>query len=377
MKRSFWIAVVLGLAVLGWILSGQLGPLQPSKTIADNPEVLQAASTTATPPAIQVEVKTFKAIAMTRTLTFQGQILPLRRVHLRAETAGSVARLLIDKGQTVKAGQALLQLDMADRQARKEQAVAELQLRTTRLQADRKLYQRALLSANQIKTDRAQLASAKADLQRIDKEIERTLIRAPFNGVIEQRNVELGDYLKVGDKIFTLIDRSQLKLVFNVPQQQIGQLQKGLAVQGKLLGGGSVTGKVSFIAVSADTASRSFAVEASVHPDSEATSGNPPQINPPLGQSATVTVTLGTLRAQHLSPVLLNLAADGSLFVKAVDTENRILALPVQLLQSNNQGFWVTGLPATVNLVVTGQGFISRGDVVTPTFAARDQTASQ
>ncbi|HED13347.1 MAG TPA: efflux RND transporter periplasmic adaptor subunit [Gammaproteobacteria bacterium] len=367
MKRSFWIAIVLGLTVLGWVLSGQLSPQQQAKPTTNN-----TVTAAVTPPATKVEVKTFKAIDMTRTLAFQGQIVPLRRVHLRAETAGSVARLMIAKGQTVKAGQALLQLDMADRQARRDQAIAELQLRTTRLQADRKLYKRALLSDNQIKSDRAQLASARADLQRIDKEIERTVIRAPFNGVIEQRNVELGDYLRVGDKIFTLIDRSQLKLAFDVPQQQIGELHTGLAVQGKLIGGGSVTGKVSFIAVSADAASRSFAVEALVSPDDAATNANPP-----LGQSATATITLGTTRAHHLSPALFNLATDGSLFVKAIDVRNRVLALPVQLLQSDNKGFWVTGLPETVNLVVTGQGFVSRGDVVAPTFVSADTKTTQ
>jgi len=225
MKRSFWIAVVLGLAVLGWVLSGQFGSQQETSAVVRDTKA-QTDSKVVTTPAVKVEVKTFKAKSMIRILNFQGQILPLRRVYLRAETAARVTQLLVTKGQTVKAGQPLIQLDIADRQALRDQAVAELQLRTTRLQADLKLFKRALLSDNQIQTDRAQLASARANLQRIDKDIERTRIRAPFDGVVEQRNVELGDYLRVGDNIISLIDRSQLKLVFNVPQQQIGQMCK-------------------------------------------------------------------------------------------------------------------------------------------------------
>lgn len=371
MKRSFWIAVVLGLAVLGWVLSGQFGSQQETSAVVRDTKA-QTDSKVVTTPAVKVEVKTFKAKSMIRILNFQGQILPLRRVYLRAETAARVTQLLVTKGQTVKAGQPLIQLDIADRQALRDQAVAELQLRTTRLQADLKLFKRALLSDNQIQTDRAQLASARANLQRIDKDIERTRIRAPFDGVVEQRNVELGDYLRVGDNIISLIDRSQLKLVFNVPQQQIGQMRTGLVVQGRLIGGGEVRGKISYIAVSADAASCSFEVEALVQPFGASTNASPP-----LGQSSTIAVTLGTARAHHLSPVLLNLAADGSLFVKAVDGDNRILPLPVQLLQSDNQGFWVTGLPEVVNLVVTGQGFVSRGDVVAPVFTTRAKVAAR
>ena len=65
-----------------------------------------------------------------------------------------------------------------------------------------------------------------------------------------------------------------------------------------------------------------------------------------------------------MSPALLSLSSDGSLGVNTVDEFGRVQFYPVEIVQSGNDGTWVSGLPKTVQLIVVGQGYVSQGQQV-------------
>ncbi len=355
MNRSLWIAFSFTAAIVLWLWSGQGSD---AASTSEEP-VSQAPVVSAT----KVQVKVSTATELARQLQFQGVILPWRTVELKAQTKGSITGIYVDKGDRVAATDKLLQLDLSDRLAIREQALAEQAMRKADLEANLKLQARAMLSENKVREDRALLAAATAQLQQIDTDIAHTTLLAPFGGRIEQRMVEQGDFVQEGDSVLTVVDDSRLKLSFYVPQQQISKIRLGQQVSASLVSGGQVVGVIRYIAQGAESATRSFLVEAEVSSPSAAELRG---IS--LNQSASLSLTLGTERAHFISPGLLNLASDGSLYVKVMTADKRVASFTVTLVQSEPTGFWVSGLPEQITVIVTGQGFVAAGDLVEPSY---------
>ncbi len=84
------------------------------------------------------------------------------------------------------------------------------------------------------------------------------------------------------------------------------------------------------------------------------------------GMSAVLAIPTGEAAGHYLSPSLLTLHDDGRLGVMAVDAEDRAQFLPVEIIRSEVDGIWVSGLPDQVRLVTFGQGFIASGERVVP-----------
>src|SRR5690606_2718769 len=106
---------------------------------------------------------------------------------------------------------------------------------------------REFLSEAAIAEAEAQLESARAALATIRLEIQRTTIAAPFDGVIDERAVELGDFLNLGDPVATLVDIDPLIVAGDVGERQIHQLDVGSTGEATLLSGERVAGTVRYI----------------------------------------------------------------------------------------------------------------------------------
>lgn len=350
MNRSILLASALTVLATGWVLSGELNDTQP--------EASAAPTQNNAPRLAKVKATDLQARLVADTLKLQGQIEAAREVELKAEVQGKVVRLPTEKGQRVAAGDTLIELDLNDRMARLEQARAELALREADLQANESLMQKKLISNNQLKQAQAQRAAARADVTQIDVEIANTHIRAPFAGILDQRSVELGDYLSSGDPVAVLVDDSHLLLTADVPQQHIDRIQPGMAVEATLLNRTKLSGVVTYLAKNANAETRTYRMEARV---------NKPAKGVYFGQSAALAIHLANEKAHLISPAILDLAVDGSLQVKAIDEAQTVRVMPVSILRSDIEGLWVKGLPEQVRLITVGQGFVTDGQQVEAT----------
>ncbi|RMF15586.1 MAG: efflux RND transporter periplasmic adaptor subunit [Gammaproteobacteria bacterium] len=365
MKRSVLIAAGLAVAIVVWMASGHFSSGTDS-TASQEASATSAPASAGSAPSLATEVtlKHYQAQDLAITRTWQGEVVPVQTFNLRLQTSGTVKMRHHEKGDTVRAGDPILTLDPADRLARKAQAEAELALRRQTLEANRALFKRGLLSDTQLKTDEALLAAAEAALEQINRELDYTVLRAPRDGVLTALTAEPGEAHVSGESVGTLIVTSPIRVTFGIPQQEIRQIRTGQAVEVKLADDTHLAGAITWIAPQAHDAMRTFEAEADI-----------PVTEPvKLGQSATVTVKLGTVKAHKLSGALLNLAADGGLYVKAADSQNRVIRYPVELVQADPDGFWVSGLPEDVDLIVIGQGFVSAGDTVKPRRQAEPAT---
>lgn len=361
MKSSYVIAGVVAVAAVGWVLSGQVtDPKQSAHAIGSD---AGKGATTAAEHDKRVRVRTVEARPWRQEVIIRGRTEASRSVRLRAETAGRVARILADEGKGVTGGQVLVKLDPAERTAALAEAMALLRQRTVEFKAARSLASKGYRADTKLAEAQAQLDAARAQVSQMKADIARTAIAAPFDGILEKRFVELGDYLKVGDDLATIVDLDPVLVVGAISERDVGSIKLGLEATATLVDGRAVKGVVRFIGAVADAATRTFRVEIVVpNPDLSVRDGITSQIR-----------LYGTaLRAHFLPPALLSLDEAGRLGVKAVDADNRVIFHPVKILADRTNGIWVAGLPERLTLITVGQEFVRTGQRVTPVADTRD-----
>ena len=356
MKTSYGIAIGVVIALVLWISSGYVingSNATPATQAQLDREIL-----------MKVRVKNFKKESVSSVVFVQGQLEPWRSVNLRAETSGTVDEVNVESGVRVKQDDVLVHISMDDRSVRLARSKAQLAQSKADLEAAERLFGKKMQSESNVRAARANVAVADAELATIKLEISRTSVRAPFDGVIEERSSELGTLLERGDSVVTIVDDSRLKATAQVPQQSIGSLTQGQPVKVTLITGEEVSGTLTFISRLANQSTRSYRIEVEIpNTGLELVSGLSAVLEIPTGESA----------GHFLSPSLLTLHDDGRLGVMAVNESDQAMFYPLAIIRSEDAGVWVSGLPDKARLVTFGQGFIQSGEKVIPV----DETATE
>jgi multidrug efflux system membrane fusion protein len=345
-KRSKQLAVSLFILACVWVLTGSV---QSSHEVFDK----EVSSTPATNPKVVVKTSLSSAKLIHKVLTLTGYVEPYRMVTLRAETSGKVVSTSVERGQRVKVDQLLITLSMNDREAKLKQAKTSLQQRKSDWLANKKLQNKGLRAKNTVLNHAALVATAEAELAQIQEDILYTQIQAPFAGILDQRPLEVGDFVDRADKAAVLIDDSYVLINVQIPQHHLASIQQGQKVTARLITGVEVTGYVSYIASLANAETRSFTVEIQV-PNPEQKSW--------LGLSSHVEFPLTQHSVHLISPALLNLDYQGDLYVKTLGEGYRVDTYPVSIIRHETKGVWVSGLPEYVNLLIQGQGYYQKGE---------------
>ena len=359
MKSSVIIATVIAVGVAGWILSGQMGGREtpPSTAVASADESAQ--------PLPRVRVRRSRAEERVRELSLFGRTEADRTVLLKAQTAGRIAGLPVEKGQLVKAGTGLARLHMEDRAARLAEAEAVVDQYRIAWDAAQELEQKSFRSRVGLAESRANLESAKAALERIRVDIGHTAIRAPFDGVLEHLPVEVGDYVGVGDPVASVVDLDPIVVVSEVSEREIDQLRPGVQASVRLVTGRVLVGGLRYVARQGTAATRTFRVEIAIdNPDGTIVEGMTAEVRLPLAKGA----------AHRISPALLTLAEDGRIGIKAVNDAGLVVFHPVVIVDDTTEGMWLSGLPEALILITVGQEFVKAGQRVTPVFEGTIRT---
>ena len=220
------------------------------------------------------------AVAHDTTLTtgptLSGTLEPELAATVRAELGGSVTELRVDDGQAVKRGQLLLRIDdialrdgyLSARAAlRSSEATAQLARRNAdrarRLNAAGAVADREVEDAEtNATTAEGQVADAKARLANAREQLDKTTLRAPFDGVVANVTVSEGDVVQTGAELLSVLDPTSLRLEASVPAEYIAAVKPGTPVQFTVSGfeGRRVTGEVERVSPSVDPATRQVRV---------------------------------------------------------------------------------------------------------------------
>lgn len=355
MKSPVWLALAVVAALVAWMASGMLSGEQASETTTGS-----VAPSESGRPLTDVQVQQMQAEDVTRYVELQGQAEADRTATVRAETSGRVAELPGERGKRVSEGDKLAVLAMNDRQERLEESKALVEQRESEYTAAQRLGEKGYQAQNRVKEAKAALASAKARLAAIREEITDVTIAAPFDGVLETRPVEMGDYVSVADEIATVVDDDPLVIVAHVPQQKVNRINVGAEAEIEFITGQTTTGTVSLLGSVASAGTRTFRVEIEVENAERAFRA---------GMSATARIPTETVQAQFVSPAIFNLDTEGRLGVKTVDAQDKVVFHPVDIIRATNDGVWVAGLPESARVITVGQGFVRAGETVRPVSA--------
>ncbi|MDP6530905.1 MAG: efflux RND transporter periplasmic adaptor subunit, partial [Arenicellales bacterium] len=255
----------------------------------------------------------------------------------------------------IKRGDLVVRLATDDRPARLRQAAALLRQRQTEYKAASSLSKKNLRSKIALTEAEAQLNAAQASLEQIRVDIERTHIRAPFDGVVDQRMVELGDYVKIGEPVATILDLSTIIIAGDVSEHNVAKITPGISGTVVLVDKRELAGQITFVARSSSSSTRTFRVELDVpNPGYEIAEGI----------TAKITLEVGETLSHKLSSAVLTLDDDGVIGVKAVDDDGIVEFLPVTLVADTPDGTWLGGLPRALQVITVGHEFVRVGQKV-------------
>jgi multidrug efflux system membrane fusion protein len=347
--RSWFISAGIAALVTVWLVSGQFGEEAPKEA----PDSL----ITNTAPAQQssVRVRTQSAEEIMRTVVVNGETAPARIVNMAAETDGRVEYVGASRGSNVDRNAVIVRLDERDRKARLAQAEATLRQREVEYQGRLKLKGESYVSEAQLQQAIAELETAKTELKRAQLDLEYMTIRAPFGGALQERHVEIGDFVKSGDPIARFVDNRTIIVTANLSEFDAGYVQTGQKAQAQLATGETVHGTIRYVAPVADEATRTFTVELEV--DNGAGTLR-------AGGTAELQIPAERVLAHRISPSLLTLDDAGNIGVKIINDDGNVEFVVADIALSTNDGVWVAGLPDLATIITVGQGFVVPGTMV-------------
>ncbi|MFC6998993.1 efflux RND transporter periplasmic adaptor subunit [Rufibacter roseus] len=244
MKKLFYIlVVVLLIGAAAYTLN------KNKQEMATNAAVSELKS-----EAIPVSMAEAKVAKIDRSFTAQGNFAPIQSLTLMSETSGQVQRVLKRKGDKVRAGELLVQVesntmaaDVATAQANYEKAQRDLG-RFENLAAGEAITKR------QLEEVRLNVNATKAQLVAARQRLAKTRITAPISGEINEMYIEVGSFLNMGTKLYDIVNVDRLKLKVKVSEAEVLMVKKGTKVKVNANAGGGTEyeGTVTAIAAQSD-----------------------------------------------------------------------------------------------------------------------------
>ncbi len=350
MRKSYiWAtAITIGLGL--WMAS-------PYIMGATSQEGEGAAVEAAPEKLFKVRVKNFTAIPRVAIVTANGVTAASKRVDARARTNGTIMETLFRQGQSVKAGDILCKLDMANREAELLQAKAALASAQRDFEATQKLAKNSYATEAKLWSDKARLDAAQAAATNIVINTGYLDIKAPVDGVLIEKPAEAGSLLAVGGLCATLSKLDPLLVAVQISEAYVPYVVEGMTAKAKLATGEEVDGKVTFISKTADLATRTFKVELEI--------ANPGE-RMREGVTTQLSVGLPPQLAQKLPGSVLILNDAGKFGVRVLNADNTTQFTPVEVIAQDIDGMWVTGLANSVNIVTLGQDYVRDGEKIEP-----------
>ena len=185
-------------------------------------------------------------------------------------------------------------------------------------------------------------------------EVNRTQVKAPFSGFIEQI-VKPGNFLERGQVCATIIQLNPISFIAGVPEYDINKVRVGQKVNLELVTGQKINGKLTFVSKSASPDTRTFIVESQIE--------NPKGLVKD-GLTANMTIEIDKVKAHKISPSILLLNDGGKLGIRIVVNSKIAKFIEITILEDSEEGLWVTDIPEDVEIIIQGQGFVEDGQEV-------------
>ena len=412
MKRSIFIALFILVSVVGWIGSGQFS----NNVVAqdENTEIFPDTENFSSQNndnneneefIFTVETKIFNSSLIDQSIELQGQTIHNKKIDVKSETSGKIKSIKFARGNKVSSNSEMIKISLEDRSekllsAKKDlerlskelilneknrdnllrQNIERIELYDIEYASAKQLIDKGLSSKSKLSLASFNLANAKADredikikfestlanleaqvsnvksvLKNIKLDIEKTIIKAPFDGIVSEKMVEETEFISIGTPLFTIIDLDPIKIEGYLSEFDVNKVSVGTKALIEDSNGIKKNGIISFISPSAEISTRTF--EITIEADNK-------DLSYKSGITTKIIIKGSELRAHKIPPSILTLLDDGTVGVKAVNNENIVIFYPTKTIKDTIDGMWVSGLPEKVKLIVSGQEYISIGETI-------------
>ncbi len=350
LKRSFFILFLCGLLLnpfvsVLWSLEKPNGP----------------------PPAV-VNVEPVKTGEVAPQAEFIGTVFYEEVSDVASELSGRVEEVRFEEGQRIKKSQILVKLgsDILEKRllansATYEQVLSEVEIARIEFKRREKLYKTKSISEQSYDENRFRVkgiekraASLKAEVERIEIEVQKKIIRAPFDGIVIKRQVDRGEWLAEGATVAILAKDDVVDIVVNVSEEFIPFMRVDMPVKATI-NGNEITGSVIAVVPRGDVATRSFPVKIRA----------PNTLALIEGMSARVVLPIEKPRKTLVVPRDAVITVFGQTVVYAVkDSKAQMLAVDVIGYQELVAGVEGAGLAEGMQVVVKGNERLRDGQIV-------------
>jgi len=212
---------------------------------------------------LSVKALIVKTEKLANNVVTSGTILANEEVELKSEVAGKITNIYFKEGSNVKKGGLLVKINDSELQAQFEKAKYNLKLLEDREYRQRVLLEREAISREDYDVSLNELNVVKSDIELVKAQIDKTEIRAPFDGVIGLKNVSEGSFVNTTNIIATLQDINPIKIDLSVPEKYSGSVKVGDEIKFKVVGKDETyTGKVYAIEPKIDPQTRTLKLRA-------------------------------------------------------------------------------------------------------------------
>jgi len=359
MRTTYITATVIALLLGAWLYSGQVDAPErvTPASLADQNRESARVQADALPTKVRVTV--IDASEQSRIVKVRGRTEAKRTVEVKAELPGKVVSRPVERGTVVAANDVLCELSLEDRRDSLVEASAQLSQAKIDYQGALKLQQKGFNSESAIAAAKARLAATQAELNRRELDLAKIYFRAPFDGVVEDVSLEIGDYVTPGATCAQIVDLDPMLLTGRVSEQEVVDLGLGQLAEGLLRNGTRVSGPVTFIGQTSDPSTRTYPIEIELpNPDQSLRSGI----------TSEILVPVEVIMAQKVSPALIALDDAGGIGIRTINSDDIVEFHPIEIIADAQDGVWVTGLPNRAGLITVGQELVTAGERVDPVY---------
>ena len=288
-----------------------------------------------------------------------------RIVVLKSQVVGKVSSKYFSKGEAYKAGQQILLIDPEDKIARLKEMEALLNQRKKEYEVAENLFKKGFRSEVKLSESRTNFENALASYEKSQVELNNTKISLPFDSVIEESYVELGDYLKKGDPLAKIVDLDPIFVSVNTSEKEISNIfinqNSKVEIAGKIY-----PGLVNYISKTSDPETRNFKVQIKIdNKNSEILSG----------LSSKIEIELQPQKAFFIASSLISLDDKGRIGIKIVENE-KVIFLPINIISDVGDGYWVNiqdeQKRKEIYIISQGKEYTISGEVVDIKFEDND-----
>lgn len=195
------------------------------KAAAAKPAAQQPATPAAQPQGLPVRAEPVKVAKVSDDVSAVGSLMAEESVIIRPEIDGRIVGLHFQEGQAASAGTRLVTIDSTEYEAQAAAVRADLKTEEQRLVRTKELYQQNFISKDALDVQVGAVDRLKARLAEAESRVAKTVIRAPFSGIVGLRQISPGAYVKAGTDIVRIENVSSIKVDFRIPENYLSKIR--------------------------------------------------------------------------------------------------------------------------------------------------------